>query len=40
MNTGEIDDMFFGNPPSQKELLKALNKIMDNIKNGDRKSEK
>ena len=32
-NKYEIDDMFFGNPPSKKEFHVALKKIETNIKN-------
>ena len=28
---GEIDDLFFGEPPAKKEFHKALNKISTNI---------
>ncbi len=35
MNLAEIDDMFFGNPPNKNELLKALKRIVDNIKSLD-----
>jgi hypothetical protein len=28
---GEIDNLFFGEPPAKKEFHKALNKILNNI---------
>ncbi|HXL56515.1 MAG TPA: hypothetical protein VN958_09675, partial [Chitinophagaceae bacterium] len=30
-DASELDDMFFGNPPSKKEFHITLKKIMDNI---------
>jgi hypothetical protein len=30
---GELDDIFFGNPPDRKEFHVALKKIKENIKN-------
>lgn len=28
---GQIDELFFGEPPAKKEFHKALNKILENI---------
>ncbi len=36
MNKGEIDDMFFGNPPTKKDLIQAVNRILDYIKSLDK----
>ncbi len=30
-NMADIDDMFFGEPPTKKDFHVALNKILDNI---------
>jgi hypothetical protein len=36
MNKGEIDDMFFKKLPKKKELIQAVNRILDNIKSLDK----